>query len=138
MDQIEKKEYELSFLTKEETGPQEIVKLIKRFEGEITSEGSVEKIALAYKINHESAAYFGYVHMAMLPENVKPLDHELSVNPQVLRFMIITPPFVKGKPRPLMKPGAKSAPEAKADKKKAEAPLTNEALEKKIEEILQD
>lgn len=138
-DQIEKKEYEISFLAKDEMGPQEVVKLIKRFEGEITSEGSVEKIALAYPIKHEKAAYFGWLHMAMEPANITPLEHELEVHPGVLRTLIITPPFVKAKPRQSMKPGAKPSPEPKTDKKKtATLPLTNEALEKKIEEILHE
>lgn len=137
-----KKDYEISFLCKEEGGPEELRKFVLRSGGEILLEGPVERIALAYKIKKESTAYFGYFHFAMEPAEAKALEHDLNTAPFVLRYLIVTPPFQKMKPRGMGRPKTKGqqAPEptATAEKKSVESlPLSNEALEKKIEEILQ-
>jgi ribosomal protein S6 len=138
--EIIKKDYEISFLTKEESSPDEVRKLLLRSGAEILLEGPVEKIALAYKIEKESSAYFGFFHFSFAPGAMPELQHELTTSPFVLRFLVITPPFVKAKPRPMGKPMKAKAPEAAVPTEKKAVPslpLSNEALEKKIEEILQ-
>lgn len=133
-----KKDYEISFLCKEEGGPDELRKFIIRSGGEVLLEGPVERIALAYKIKKEAAAYFGYFHFSMEPAAVKAMESDLNTSAFVLRYLIITPPFVKPKPRGTGRPKAQGAPVQAAEKKPVEGlPLSNEALEKKIEEILQ-
>lgn len=137
--EIIKKDYEISFLCREEKGPEEVLRLVKRSGGEVATEGPVERIALAYKIEKESSAYFGFFHFSFSPSDMKALEHDLTTSPAVLRYLIITPPFVKakskgtGKPRP-QAPTSDFAPEKK---QVPTLPLSNEALEKKIEEILQ-
>lgn len=131
------KEYEISFLTKEEGGGAEIMKLLKQHAFEVEFENPAKKIALAYKIKKELNAYFGFIHAKGDPSEIKNLTHDLESNPQILRFLIITPPFSKAKtvsqkPRPtrISKPKAET-------EEKTNLPISNEALEKKIEEILQ-
>lgn len=130
--EIDKKEYELSFLSKTEEGAKEIVELVRSLGGEITFESSVNKIALAYKINKEAAAFFGWIFFTALPKDVKGIKDSLALKGDILRTLLITPPFVKGKPRPI---GARPKPQKTSPEKPAQ-PLSNEALEKKIEEIL--
>lgn len=138
-----KKAYEIAFLSPLEAGHEEVVKLLVREGGEIVKEGPIEKIALAYPIEKHVSAYFGYLHFMMEPLNAKNLEHDLTTNNSILRYLIITPPFEPQKPRSMGRPrGAKvqsqeSAPTAEKKSPASSLPLSNEALEKKIEEILQ-
>lgn len=134
------KEYEIAYLAKDDTGADLVRKAIAREGGEIFLENPAERISLAYKINKEAAAYFGYFHFRVSPEALPGLDHELKTNAGVLRFLVITPPFLKDKPRPALRPRSAPLP---ADSGAAKVPppplpLSNEALERKIEEILQE
>jgi ribosomal protein S6 len=140
--EVVKKDYEIGFLSREEGGPDELRKFIIRSGGEILLEGPVERIALAYKIEKELSAYFGYFHFSMDPAAVKAMEIDLNTAPFVLRYLIITPPFVKTKPRGVGRPKAKALPtpdSTPTERKPAveSLPLSNEALERKIEEILQ-
>lgn len=137
----DKKSYEISFLVKEESAVNRITTLIRQHGGDITLETPVRSLALSYKIKKESTLNFGYLHFDMLPEELPALDRNLKTATEVVRFLIITPPFVKAKATssPLSRPRAtKSAPSKMVQEmSKSPAPLSNEALEKKIEEILQ-
>ena len=139
-EKIDYKNYEISFLSKTEEGLALVSKLLKQHQFEITLEGPVKKIALAYKIKKETQCFFGFFHVSGSPESLPALDHDLSINPEILRFIFITPPFAKTKEpapakRQLSRPApAKIEPEIKSS---SPAPLSNEALERKIEEILQ-
>lgn len=137
MDQEDniKKEYELAFLVNEETDAPGIVAALKAAGAEVHLEGPVRKTALAYEIKKQASAYFGFVQFAMDPAAAKALEGSLSLRPEVLRSMLITPPSAKEKPYP--QTAAPQRPSAKPYEPKAATPvLSNEALEKKIEEIL--
>lgn len=137
MDQKDKKEYEVGFLVREESKAREVVDAVKAAGGEVTLEGPVNRIRLAYQIDKQTEALFGFTQFMMDPAAAKALEKALTMNPDVLRFLILTPPPLKEKPRkpreamprPASKPYPSRAPEAPT--------LSNEALEKKIEEILQ-
>ena len=122
--EIEKKQYEMSFLVKEEDGAKTVLKFIKELGGDIELEGPVMKIALSYPIS---------------PAEVKHLEHEMETSVEILRHLIITPPFKKMEPRPRPEVSHVSSARVQAPRApegvKPEA-LTNEDLEKKIEEIL--
>lgn len=136
----DKKAYEIGFMARDEKGASEIVERVKAHGGEILLEGPVEQVSLAYKIKKQAQAHFGYLHFAMEPANVKVFSDELQRVPNVLRFLVVTPPFEKQKPRqmPVEREYAASRPRAEERKTvAAPLPLSNEALEKKIEEILQ-
>ncbi len=132
------KEYEIGFLATEETGAQAVLKALNQHKAEILLEGPVEKIALAYPINRQTSAYFGYIHFRTSPSEMPGLRKDLDIQSLVLRSLIITPPFVKPKPRwetkARMKPTTSAA--VTPELAPSTAPLSNEALEKKIEEIL--
>jgi len=148
MEQAEKRSYEIGFMARDEAGVAVLVNALKSHGGEIVLEGPVEQVPLAYKIKKQAQAHFGYLHFTMDPAQTAVLSDVLERAEGVLRFLITTPPFIKQKPRPMMPPDAawsssspRRAAEAAAQPEKKPAapqlPLSNEALEKKIEEILQ-
>lgn len=141
-EKSDNKNYEISFLVKTEEGPAVVLRLLKQHQFDIILEGPIRKINLAYKIKKETQGYFGFFHVSGSPESLPAVNHDLSINPEILRFLFITPPFAKSfakskeqapaKPRISRPLAAKVEPEVKPS-----VPLSNEALERKIEEILQ-
>ncbi|MDP3052468.1 MAG: 30S ribosomal protein S6 [bacterium] len=140
MEEIEKRKYEIGFVIKTEDAAI-ISQSLKNRGFVVLAENPLEKIQLAYLIKKESYAYFSYSHFEGDPAAIKELKEDLKLNPEVLRYLIITPPFIKklawrnpafSETSGEMKftpPVAKRSPAI-------ESILTNEALEKKIEEIL--
>lgn len=125
------KTYEISYLVKDSAGEQEVLKVLNQNQAEILRQGVLSEIRLAYPIKKHQSAQFGFVQFAAMPENVVQIKSALSLSPQILRILVIS----ISKPTEAQKPLAKKPePEIK------EAPsniLSNEALEKKLEEILQ-
>ncbi len=135
--EIEKRKYEIAVVLKTENASVIPQSLTNRGFA-ILTENPLEKVQLAYPIKKENYAYFSFAHFEGDPAAISDLKNDLKLNPEVLRYLIITPPFIK-KPvwkRPI--PVAKSQLQQEETKftLPAESILTNEALEKKIEEIL--
>lgn len=142
MEQIDKREYELAFLAKTEEDAKGVLDALRGFQAEISFEGPVSRTTLAYRIKNEEVALFGYCNFSLLPEKIKELSGELRVKPGIIRFLVITPPFSKQKPRLREMPTAAMQGDqrpVRSSKPHETKPtsLSNEALEKKIEEILQ-
>lgn len=134
MDSEDKKEYEISFLLKHEGDAQEVLKLLKQHGAEITFEGPLKHLQLTYKIKHHTEASFGYLHFKLAPGHLAELNHDLGTKPAIIRFLIITPPFMRAR---VSQPKREAPPIQPSTQPKSALPLSNEALEKKIEEILQ-
>jgi ribosomal protein S6 len=132
-DPDQKKEYELAFLVREESDNAGLMAALKDAGAEIGLEGPIRKTALAYEIKKETSACFGFVQFTMDPSGAKPLEAALNQKPEIMRFLLITPPTAKERPQSTTGP---QRPEAKPYEPKAAPVLSNEALEKKIEEIL--
>ncbi|MBI2036915.1 MAG: 30S ribosomal protein S6 [Candidatus Liptonbacteria bacterium] len=150
-----KKEYELAFLTRGEEHVLGVIAMLKKGGAEITSQGTLVRQRLAYPIKKETQAVLGSLNFRLDPEAIAGLDHELRFDPHVLRFLMVTPPIAKPqgimyerRMAPASKPEGLSAGRQDgqarprpAEPKKAEpapaAALSNEALEKRLEEILQ-
>ncbi len=129
------KPYEISFLLRSEEDAAIVVKKLSDMGAEISSEGPVERISLAYPIKKETSAHFGYVNFSANPAIIKGISDALGFEPKVIRFLIITPPVAKMVPR---RTDFHHQPEKAADsaiKSKTE-PLSNAELEEKLEEIL--
>ncbi|HVM77342.1 MAG TPA: 30S ribosomal protein S6 [Candidatus Paceibacterota bacterium] len=145
-EDIDKKEYEISLLLKNEADLANVLTLVGQHGGEISSETKARNLALAYEIKKHKEAVFAYCNFRAYPDDAKNLEHDLNSRTDVLRFMIIASPPAAEKISP-MGPGAprrpRRAPRTAAPtgdataKPQAPRPLSNEALEKKIEEILQ-
>lgn len=129
MDEIKKKSYEISYLLNPNEGSGLMSNLLKDMGMEITSDGGVNEIRLAYPVKKETRANFGYLHFGAETETVNKLRDSLQLNPNVLRFLIVTPPFVKTQSRReegnyRVRPVEEIRPE-----------ISNSSLEEKLEEI---
>jgi ribosomal protein S6 len=137
------KDYELAVLVKEEGDLTAVATLIREHAG-VTADFRARKVALAYPIRKEKEAIFAYANIRAMGETVKTLEHDLNLRNDVLRSLIVLLPRPE-KPRETAMPVApvphkrttpdRSAPIMTASRQNA-GPISNEALEKKIEEIL--
>lgn len=133
----ELKQYEISFLAKEESALPELLKFLKEEGAEITFEGSLRPLELSYPIRKETRAHFGFFHFRALPEKLKPIEEHLRTYAGVLRYLIVTPPFARTSESPMRVRPKREAEEYRAPVSRPPLPLSNEELEKKIDEILQ-
>lgn len=139
------KDYEVSFLGLTENTVQEVADVLAKYKAQVLVAGPVKQIELAYTIKKHKTASFAYFQFQALPEIIKPLNDELSVKTDILRFLIVTPSIKKVperiRPQPLdiaqSKPKESEA-ESRTEEKSFKAPeiLSNELLEQKLEEIL--
>lgn len=135
----EKKYYELAYLINDPKNLEEIKNLLNKLEVEIFNEGEVKKINLAYPVKKQTQAYFGYLNFSTEPSKILEIDKQLKFFNFLLRFLIMK--MNKYYLKTILKDKVK---EEKEDSKKVEEKileaesniLSNEALEKKIEEIL--
>ena len=150
MEDKDKKEYELAVLVASEEQVPTVVALVRSNNGELTSEPRAKRITLAYEIEKHKDAIFASFTFKALGEDVKNLENALRMAPEVIRSLIVIAVVFSGggerqmsMPPSMMKqrrtrtmrsdaPTTSDAPRLSAPK-----PLSNEALEKKIEEILQ-
>jgi len=135
----DKKAYEISFVAAAEEDVKTLAEALKGFGAEITFESPLSKISLAYPIEKKEEAYFGYFHLSFQPEEIVKLEKQFRVQPVVLRFLIITPPFVKARERRPYSPSPrrKAAFTPSTTERKQPSHLSNEALEKQLKEIMQ-
>lgn len=142
----ETKKYELSLMLKTEEAAESVLLLIKNQDGVVLEKSPIQKTKLSYPIKKENTAFFLSVIFSLLPEKISALDREMKLLRDVLRFLVITPPIVKEErserlQRPVKpKPESSQKPEESRERAMTEERepevLTNELLEKKLEEIL--
>lgn len=143
-EDIDKKEYEIAVLLGSEADLPGVLTFIGQHHGEISLEPKTRNLALSYEIKGRNDAVFAYCNFRASGEDVKTLEHDLNSRPDVLRYLIIASPPPAEKMGSSMGMGAmkrrgrpaRSVPPGEAPKPVSQ-PLSNEALEKKIEEILQ-
>jgi ribosomal protein S6 len=133
MDYIEqdKKEYEISFLLKDEAGISALQNVLARFECSVISQSEIRRIVLAYPIKKETSALFGYAYVLMAPSQVQEISHELRLEGGILRFLVIADPI-----KHLLNAPTEVAPQSSSTDERPARVVTNEDLEKKLEEIL--
>ena len=128
------KEYELGYILRAEEDRSQVVKLLENHKAQITEDGHVRRVALQYPIEKVTNAFFGFFRFRMEPGLAKDLEGDLRAEKSVLRSLIIVLSKEALAAASGRKPYAKSA--EKAPVEVATGPLSNEALQEKIEEIL--
>ena len=147
MDKFKRK-YEISFLLKEESSRNDLLEILSRC-CEIIEEKPLQRIKLTHPVQKETFVYFGYAFFTCEPKEMEKIAQELKANALVLRFLIITVPKIKTTSPQEKRVKIKSATEETKTSRPGEERrrgqegmprngLSNEALEKKLEEILQE
>jgi ribosomal protein S6 len=131
----EKKEYELAFWLKDENDFVKIKALMNDLGMELTHTSEMRNVPFAYPIKKMTSGYFGFVHFMGMPENIASLSHELKVGDSCLRYIISKDPIKKSEVREMRRQMPERKPEKPAEPKSSDV-VTNEELEKKLEEIL--
>jgi len=126
-------EYEMTFLVKEGSDILCIKKAIETHGGTPTLEGEVRTITLAYPIKKETMAQFGFVRFTIDPENMAGLNRDLELDGECLRTLTVSGAFAKN----FVDPAQRQHKEPTREKQeRVSDAVTNEELEKKLEEIL--
>jgi len=136
----ERKNYEIAFLVKSEEDQEGIRKILRNFQLPVIDGDRISKIKLAYPIKKENFAYSGYLHFSGSPQDIGNLTESLKNEPKILRFSVITQPIVKKDEHRVVervssRQTQEAAPQLPKKTPRTEV-LSNEALEKKLEEIL--
>jgi ribosomal protein S6 len=148
----EKKQYEVSFLLRKEEDVPKLVKNLEEAGAQIIERGRVSEIRLAYPVRKERSALFGYIIFEAPAEKIKGLSDRLTLDKDILRFLIVTPAHGKITVQPAERPKPKEVePEKPEEPKEAtaetfddkspetgikEKEVSSEELDKKLEEIL--
>ncbi|MEE8131654.1 MAG: 30S ribosomal protein S6 [Candidatus Paceibacterota bacterium] len=142
MEEKDVKNYEIGFLVKDENDANEIIKIVSDYKANIINESQVKRFLLAYPIKKETSACFGYISFSMPPSDIIKVNDALKINSKILRFLI-TIPVITGaatpypsRPTKRITPVKPMIPMQPIKKAEPIQNLSNEALEKKLEEIL--
>ena len=147
------KKYEISFLLSRDSDCEGVIDILKKHQALGENKTGMARIKLAYPMNKEGFGYLGHSFFESKPEAIQGVSQELQMTPGILRFMIsiaprtgVSPEPKRGRlfsPRPNIESPELKTSITKEDSKPISAPppsiggeLSNEALEKKLEEIL--
>ncbi len=140
---VKKENYEVAFWIKTEVS--DPVKAILAKNGaEATKERLIQKMRLAFPIKKENFAFLGTIIFSMPAEAIGNLKSELNMEPVILRYFLRKAKKPSEERRVETGVGSETSPNGRKSffRKRSDASkaagdlLTNEALEKKIEEIL--
>lgn len=132
-------EYRISFIVKEEDAAS-VRAVILAEGGEITKEQPLVKMRLAYPVKREYLGFAGTAVFTAAPDAIAKMKSALSLNAAVLRAMITAdvPQEEEKRDQGFSPSGSRTARSRRPVRSEAfGAQLSNEALEKKIEEISQ-
>lgn len=135
--------YEISFVQKSEDG-RSIIDAVRSFGGAVIEEQQLTKIRSAYPLKKEKQGFLGMIRFSMEPDTTNRFITSLELNEDILRSMVHRvgdnkKEFSGGSQigfRGKMQ-SRKGVPQRRYGVDSAPPPLSNEALEKKIEEISQ-
>lgn len=135
-----KKEYEIGVLVRKEEDIPEVRRAVEQHGGKFAADFQAKKIALAYRVKHEKEAVFAFSRFKAEPAEAKQLEHDLQTANIVLRSLItasfkISRRDVVGTLKKRTQANRQSAPVLQSTAPSAHT-LSNEALTKKIEEML--
>ena len=141
LDFAEDRYYELGFLVKSEN-TESVKKVLQANKAAVYEEGGLTKILLSYPIKKEKMGFFAYCRFTALPEAAAAINESLKFEPEVLRAILIKLPAntLTKTAKAASAEGKKVLRRREAEPRKegGETGLTNEDLEKKIEEIIAD
>lgn len=142
----ELKNYEIAYILSPSLVEEEVLTfagkvsaLIEEQKGVIKHLQEPKRHKLAYAVNKERNAYFGWTTFRLSPQSVAALEKKLKLETTIMRYLIIEEETRLKAPvfrTPTAKPGAAKMPSVPREAEKSEEKLDLEALDKKLEEIL--
>lgn len=84
------KQYEITFLTKEDLKEKPVLKEIESFDGKVISTATLGQKQLSYRIQKEKEAYFTTVVFEINPEKLVDLNRKINLKDEILRHLIVT------------------------------------------------
>lgn len=136
-------QYEIGFLIPSEDQKTSVTDLLAKHNCEIQdgAETHGKRISLAYPIKKKTAAYFGWIRFFASPDKIEQLNRDIQFTEDVLRFLIVTPPkHIDQEPTQRREqapyPVEGQQKEEQQQPVVEDKPISNEELEKRIEEIL--
>ncbi len=131
------KKYEITYVVKEENSAP-IKDILEKHGAEILDDRPLEKIRLAYPIAKQEYGFLGTIVFAIDPGKTEAIAPDLKLEEGLIRNLITALTAEQSSAENKRKSAnAAAARRRKITKEKKPGLLTNEALEKKIEEILQ-
>lgn len=132
-DNKNKNKYDLTVMLPEEDTS--FVEDVLNSEGAEDIEKKVTKVNFAYEISDKEQGYMAVFKFAMNPDSTKIIDKKFRTEPSILRYLLLRDTLTsKEESKSKTSKESKSSSDKKS-KKKSDDMLTNEAIEKKIEEI---
>lgn len=138
----EKKEYEISFVVKNQGDEAVVSDFLSQFDAMVTYKSPVNEAYLSYPIKYHKHGYFGFFRFSVFPEAIEKITGVLNLDQSVLRFLIVTPPIGIATEKSFVLRRGVSRAKQESEVVPAIPPiaksgmLSNEALEEKLEEIL--
>lgn len=148
----ETKNYEIGFLASSQEAAERVLSILSEKGAGIISRAQILRIALAYPIRSHESAHFGSIVFSANAGALPEIERTLRMSNEILRHMVISHHEAKESgiagrfrkqgdeiARPQEPSSQAKEPAKTRELKKREAEtveLTNEALEKKLEEIL--
>ena len=144
-NQQDMREYEIGAWVKSAEDMERVKSFAVETGVQIVQEQAPKRIHMAYPIQKESSAFFAVLGVRATVEAMEALQHELRVQRPALRFSVVKGPMKQASTRPFT---PRRAPRTRDNERPAEMheerpnphkpeSVTNEELEKKLEEILQ-
>ena len=128
--------YEILLIQKTED-LSKVKQALAKYKAEILVEKPLEKVKLAYPIQKETMFFMGTIEFSLAPEHVASLQADMKLDDNLVRSTV-SRATVKVERKPQQERPSSAPRRFLGRFKKAVEPiLTNEALEKKIEEISQ-
>ena len=131
-----KTHYEISTVTVSEEAAS-VKALLAKHNAQVLNERPVMKVQLAYKINKQGFGFMGTVDFLADTASVVALKQDLELDKDVIRAIVVKKKESKKREGRSEKEEAKGPTGPQKLRNILGSMLTNEALEKKIEEILQ-
>ena len=125
MENENQKDYEIAFALVSPETAKELENVLTQQGAEIFYKSPVAEIRLAYPIKKHASAQFGFYYFKANGDAISKIKEALNLNPNVLRFLIVTPPVKLAGVVPQSRPERKPTPL-----------VSNEMLEGKLEEML--
>lgn len=128
--------YEFAYLLRLGKEQAEVLKLLQDFGVQIVADGGIKTIELAYEIEKQTSAQFGFYHIEIQsPDDIAKMTETLNLRKDlIIRFLFVKLPSEKK-----MKEGKVVEESTEKQDFAPNAPtesLSNEKLEQSLEEIL--